>query len=790
MNRTVNLSFVNTPTKILPENIFFNFGDDLDLIISNLDNSLNNTQAKITLFNNKEDLQIFQINQNLTVTSNTGNLSLTGSLLESPGIENNKLYFLKIEVPSTNLILGIYPFWCQNGPVVNVGGITPPEEFFVNQSLGYISPKKFGAIGDGINNDYQALQDTINYASINGLTVMLDGCFNCFGNTVVYPKHTSIVGTSKFGLEIGGKKLPQLLNLKLISAGFNIYNLNGFNANSANGCSFANFLINFYAVSIDNLNKPDNVFVSSGLGWYHHGTAFSMVNVLATNAQGEVFVAMTPPNYTDANLFGSTYGDVGHAVITGCIFRNGSGDGLHKQANDAMISNCYAEFNQGWGFNFDSPAGGNPKQRSLGTIGVSLHPFLNELGGIKLADEVDSTVAGNGQFIGCEIEGVKGTALSIGKGASGTKVTGGRVFLTPVGVKVLAKCDIDTEVRKCGISYQIGDATTVVANCRIKGEVSVFPTDTSPSIGPAHPLPQAAFRVDNATNNTTNNSFDVNVILFDDSTTAGLWNYQAVYSTVSNTDSTNRFNAFFNNATSSTKNYGRVVAKTGAGVTRHTADNSPLPVSQIQSNWNETDVNSRQFIQNKPLVEATNFVTPIPRGSGGTRHWGLFGAGFNSQGTTTITANNLRFIPFFVPKTTTLSALKFEVTTAPASNANIRFGIYSTNSDLQPTTLQYDSGNIAVASGFTGALTASPTTVLTIGWYLLACNVDVTMGVRSLVTPSPFVADPLGATPFIQRFDLVSTFGAYPASGATINWNAVNQSNGGLQHICVFQYTQ
>jgi hypothetical protein len=179
-------------------------------------------------------------------------------------------------------------------------------------------------------------------------------------------------------------------------------------------------------------------------------------------------------------------------------------------------------------------------------------------------------------------------------------------------------------------------------------------------------------------------------------------------------------------------------------------------------------------------------ITPLAKTSGGASHYGLPNTLFNSQGTSTLAINTLRYIPLKVENGVTLSNLQFEVTTAPASNANVRIGIYNTDSEMQPTTLVADFGSFAVASGFTGIVTQTISQALASGFYLITVNTDVAMTVRSLTSPTSVVLSTMGATALAQRFDVSSTFGALAGTG--VKWTAPNASNGGTQHLVVFRW--
>lgn len=187
---------------------------------------------------------------------------------------------------------------------------------------------------------------------------------------------------------------------------------------------------------------------------------------------------------------------------------------------------------------------------------------------------------------------------------------------------------------------------------------------------------------------------------------------------------------------------------------------------------------------------ATIAKTGIAKISGGATQFGLPGMVFTNTGTSTLVINEVRYLPFLVPYPVTITAHQFEVTAAPASNANVRVGIYAADTDMQPTGAPvYDNSGIAVASGFTGVKTTSSLSVaLTPGMYLVALNCDVAMTIRTF-TPGAFsIGTAMGATPYIQRYGVGQTYGALPNPGT--KWTTPNASGSGLQHSVAFQWTE
>lgn len=177
--------------------------------------------------------------------------------------------------------------------------------------------------------------------------------------------------------------------------------------------------------------------------------------------------------------------------------------------------------------------------------------------------------------------------------------------------------------------------------------------------------------------------------------------------------------------------------------------------------------------------------------SGGATQWSIpTNSSFINVGTTSVNINEVRYALMRVEYPITLTAWELEVTTGPASNANIRIGIYAADTNLQPTGAPlYDSGAVAVASAFTGIKTATGLSiVLSPGMYLVSTNVDVAMTCRSLITSTVVVGSALGATPFVQKLSVAQTFGAFPNPGTA--WTTTTASAGGYQNIAVWQWTE
>lgn len=192
-------------------------------------------------------------------------------------------------------------------------------------------------------------------------------------------------------------------------------------------------------------------------------------------------------------------------------------------------------------------------------------------------------------------------------------------------------------------------------------------------------------------------------------------------------------------------------------------------------------------------IQATSWLKQgVAKINAGTKQWGIPNTGITNvpAGGTAQVANTVRYLPLRIDRALTITAWELEITTGPGSAGNLRVGLYTADTDYQPTGAPvYDSGAVAVANGFTGVKTLSGLSVLlNPGSYLVAFNADQAMTLRQLIGPTPWIADGLGANAAILRVEGAQTFGAFPNPGT--KWNVTSNSTAGAQHIVVFQWTE
>lgn len=175
--------------------------------------------------------------------------------------------------------------------------------------------------------------------------------------------------------------------------------------------------------------------------------------------------------------------------------------------------------------------------------------------------------------------------------------------------------------------------------------------------------------------------------------------------------------------------------------------------------------------------------------SGGSQQYGIPGTQIINVNTSSLNANSVRYTPVFIPYAVTITGIAFEVTTGPSGNANGRIGIYAMGNNGQPTgTPIYDSGSIAVASGFTGIKTLTGLNInLQPGYYLIGMNCDVSFTLRTFSSPSFYLSASFGGAPMMRRGDGTLTYGAYPSTPAP--WTSMITSTTGFDHVVAFQWT-
>ncbi len=179
---------------------------------------------------------------------------------------------------------------------------------------------------------------------------------------------------------------------------------------------------------------------------------------------------------------------------------------------------------------------------------------------------------------------------------------------------------------------------------------------------------------------------------------------------------------------------------------------------------------------------------PFP--SGGTKGYSIPGVDIYGVGTSTPSTQQIRYQPIFVVSSISVDQIACDVNTAATLGTNCRMGIYTADTNWQPTTLVADSGDVAVNSG-TGIKSASISATLTAGRYLMAMMTDASNNVlfrtwRGGTRYGQFLSG-LGANPVNDLWFVSTTFGAYNAT--PVAWTQVNGSGGspGMLYYCVLR---
>lgn len=84
------------------------------------------------------------------------------------------------------------------------------EQYFAQFFVGSVTPEMFGAVGDGVTDDHNAMQTAIDYASNNGLTLTIPSKNYVIKDTLNITKRVTIAGTTSPELWIEDSPSPTL----------------------------------------------------------------------------------------------------------------------------------------------------------------------------------------------------------------------------------------------------------------------------------------------------------------------------------------------------------------------------------------------------------------------------------------------------------------------------------------------------------------------------------------------------------------------------------------------------
>jgi hypothetical protein len=167
-------------------------------------------------------------------------------------------------------------------------------------------------------------------------------------------------------------------------------------------------------------------------------------------------------------------------------------------------------------------------------------------------------------------------------------------------------------------------------------------------------------------------------------------------------------------------------------------------------------------------------------GYGGNIGYQVPGIAITATSAVALAINTLRYAIFWTPTTVVIDQVAVVVTTGPATNANVRVGIYA-GVDGQPSGNPLADVTVAVASAFTGTKTIAASATVT-GQFLVALNCDVTMSLRTWRgTPTGgFIDSGLGTSSQISEGTIASTYGTMPTPGTA--WTAIGSL---VEHLVV-----
>ena len=232
----------------------------------------------------------------------------------------------------------------------------------------FITPEMFGAKGDGVTDDSEAIQNAVNYASehlipliFSGKTYLLgtkkDFIIRVKSNSILIGNNTTITIPNNFVTDtyfnlFGNDATTKVENVRF--EGF-IFDLNGSNnlVTTLTQRSIAQASIKFLSTSCKNINVYNCVFKNcTGLHYvYISGENAKVINCEFYNCGGSI-TGNTANNDFTCVFLASKYG-----LVENCIFKNdltvsetgvgGGNTGVELHCEDGKINNCdFIKFKQ------------------------------------------------------------------------------------------------------------------------------------------------------------------------------------------------------------------------------------------------------------------------------------------------------------------------------------------------------------------------------------------------------------------------------------------------------------
>jgi predicted RecA/RadA family phage recombinase len=167
--------------------------------------------------------------------------------------------------------------------------------------------------------------------------------------------------------------------------------------------------------------------------------------------------------------------------------------------------------------------------------------------------------------------------------------------------------------------------------------------------------------------------------------------------------------------------------------------------------------------------------------------YGLPGHDFSSTSTSSFGTNVDQFFPFVVSQAIEVDMIVSEVTTAPASSATLFYGVYSADSNFQPTGTPVINTSQTVGASATGIFRRQITPVtLQPGAYVLIANPSVSMAFRFFRSLYGKLNNTFGTSPYIQNLSVSRTAASFPST--PVAWNTLAANNVGIAVYAVLRW--
>lgn len=164
---------------------------------------------------------------------------------------------------------------------------------------------------------------------------------------------------------------------------------------------------------------------------------------------------------------------------------------------------------------------------------------------------------------------------------------------------------------------------------------------------------------------------------------------------------------------------------------------------------------------------------------GGTTYCGIPGVILGSQNTAGLTANEVRYFPFYVDSPVTIVLIQCEITTQAAGGKFARMGICTLSpTTFLPLTQLLDSGNVVADTlGVKAVAVSQP---LAVGPHAAFINTDGTPTVRTYRgnIEGGFALPTMGSAGMLGSLRANQTFGAFPSPTPTAATSVVGSSGG------------